>query len=45
VRRFLKFCFKEVMTLNLVHFYIIMLLKCCLVLLTVVLALVGFKSC
>jgi hypothetical protein len=36
-RRFLKFCFKEVTSLNLVHFYVVMLLKYCLVLLVVAL--------
>jgi hypothetical protein len=40
VRRFLKFCFKDVTMLNLVRFYLVMLPKCCLVLLVVVLALV-----
>jgi hypothetical protein len=39
VRRFLKFCFKEITTLNLVNIYV-MLLKCCHVLLVVVLSLV-----
>jgi hypothetical protein len=38
VRRFLKFRFKEVTMLNLVHFYVVILPKCCLVLLVVVLA-------
>jgi hypothetical protein len=36
VRRFLKFRFKEVMSLCLVHVYVIMLPEYCLVLLVVV---------
>jgi hypothetical protein len=40
VKRFLKFRFKDVTTLNLVCFYVIMLPKCCLVLLVLALALV-----
>jgi hypothetical protein len=38
VRRFLKFHFKEVTTLNLARLYVVMLLKYCLVLLVVALA-------
>jgi hypothetical protein len=43
-RRFLKFPFKEVIPLNLAHFYVVMLLKCCLELLVLVLARLFFKS-
>jgi hypothetical protein len=38
VRRFLKFHFKEVITLNLICLYVVMLPKYCLVLLVVALA-------
>jgi hypothetical protein len=44
-RKFLKFRFKEAMSLNLVCFYVVMLPKCCLVLIVVVLAKLCFKSC
>jgi hypothetical protein len=40
MRKFLKFCFKKVTSLYLACFYVVMLSKCCLVLLVVVLALV-----
>jgi hypothetical protein len=45
VKRFLKFCFKEVTSLSLIHFYIAMLLECCLLLLLLTLAKLCFKSC
>jgi hypothetical protein len=44
-RKLLKFYFKEVMSLNLVRFYVVMLPKCCLVLIVVALAKLCFKSC
>jgi hypothetical protein len=39
-RKLLKFHFKEVTSLYLAYFYVVLLPKCCLVLLVVVLALV-----
>jgi hypothetical protein len=45
MRRFLKFHFKKVTLLNLVYFNVVILLKCCLMLLVLVLAKLCFKSC
>ena len=42
VWRFLKFRFKEVTSLSLVHFYVVMLLECCLMLLVLTLAKLSF---
>ena len=39
MRRFLKFRFKEVTSLYLACFYVVMLPKCCIVLIVIVLAL------
>ena len=44
VRKFLKFRFKEVMSLSLVQFYVVMLVTCCLKLVALVLARLCFKS-
>jgi uncharacterized membrane protein YbhN (UPF0104 family) len=45
VMRFLKFRFKEVTSLSLFHFYVVMLLKYCLILLVLALGKLCFKSC